>query len=165
MNSTEDDNEERPWRQRPVHERVMAVLDAAQEERRRTAPQPASSPRSETRGDFADDFEEQLRRGRIARERLMTTLLGADDDLGRQAPPPVDDMEALLGEHAAQLRNTARYMMGEVISQGSSVQESAKAATVVNNVIRTNIAIAKALREAQPRKTVRGVATSTEPQD
>ncbi|HUO98280.1 MAG TPA: hypothetical protein VMU01_06410 [Rhizomicrobium sp.] len=114
-----------------------------------------------------DDYVAQLRRQRAEREQFLATLLDAADDYDRLAPPPVTDMETLLGEHAAQLRNAARYMMGEVISDSRSGQESARAATTVNNMIRTNIAIAKALREAmlEGRKTVRGVAAGTEPQD
>jgi hypothetical protein len=114
-----------------------------------------------------DDHIARRRREKVAREHFLTELFGAEEWQDRMAPQPVEDMASLLGEHAAQLRNVARYFLGYAICDDLSIQGSACAAVIVNKVIRTNIAIAQALREdaEENRKTVDGVAVTVEPQD
>jgi hypothetical protein len=114
-----------------------------------------------------DEYVVERHRRRAARERYLTELFGAEEWQDRVAPQPVEDMDSLLGEHAAQLRNAARYLMNEALSDSRSVVENARAATTVCSLARTNVMIARALREdaEKNRKTVHGVAVTVEPQD
>jgi len=115
----------------------------------------------------SEAYGAQLRRQAADFDRFLTQLFCAEDSLDRRAPQPIKDMESLLGEHAAQLRNAARYLMGYVTRGGENAQDSIRAATAISAVVRTNVAVANALRDEaeQNRKTVHGVAVTVEPQD
>jgi hypothetical protein len=111
-------------------------------------------------------YRAHLRRQREGYARFLTELFGAEDQFDRQAPQPLQDMASQLGEHAAQLRNAARFLMARVTLDDQDSQDSTRAATAIANIARTNIAIAKALREEAEanQKTVHGVAIPVEPQ-
>jgi hypothetical protein len=113
------------------------------------------------------EYLARLRRKEEAHDRFLTKLFGAEDSLDRQAPPPLQNMESQLGEHAAQLRNAARFLMGRLVYSGQEFENSARAAMAICNIARTNVMIARALREdaEKNRKTVDGVAVTAEPQD
>jgi len=52
------------------------------------------------------------------RKLFLDQLLGGADPLTWQMPTEIDDFDALLAQHAAQLRNVVRYMMGEAAEAG-----------------------------------------------
>jgi hypothetical protein len=111
-------------------------------------------------------YRAHLRRQREGYARFLTELFGTENQIDRQAPQPLQDMASQLGEHAAQLRNAARFLMARVTLDDQNSQDSTRAATAIANIARANIAIAKALREEAEanRKTVHGVAVPVEPQ-
>jgi hypothetical protein len=114
-----------------------------------------------------DEYRAHLRRQEEAYDRFLTELFGAEDMLDRQAPQPLRDMESQLGEHAAQLRNAARFLMRRVTLGGQNFEHSARAAMTISSIARTNVALARAMREEawMNQKTVHGVAVTVEPQD
>ncbi len=102
------------------------------------------------------------------REAFRERLFDSPDALVWQAPPPVDDFDALLAEHAAQIRNAVRQTMGIVLNDGNKPQSITQAAAALTRLIQANIAIAKVLGAKDTRetpKTVRGVAKPKGAQD
>lgn len=102
------------------------------------------------------------------RAELRRKLFGSADDFDWQAPAPTEDMDALLAEHAAQLRNAARQAMTFVLDDDNGVKSNALAASALTRLIQTNIAIAKALGAkdaSETTKTVRGGGKSKGAQD
>ncbi len=125
--------------------------------------------------EIPDPFEEEMsdRQRRIAdyhaqqrnkRKAFLDDLLGTCDKLEWQAPKAIEDFDALLGEHAAQLRNAARYVMGRVLLDDANPEQGAAAASALTRLIQTNISIARVLATAKS-KTVRGGVEAREPQD
>ena len=117
------------------------------------------------------DEDERERREQAAYEarlRFRDKLFGTDDDFARQAPEPLTDHDTLLGEHLAQLRNAARHGMTYALRDYSTGDQFARAANAIGAIVRTNLAIVKALKSgpnARTPKTVHGGAPLTEPQD
>ncbi len=109
---------------------------------------------------------EQLDRAEAARKQFLESLLGADR-LAWQAPPEIQDFDALLCQHAAQLNNAIRYAMGDALRDGSSTERRSMAMVAITRMIQTNIAIAKVLDPEPPAKskTVHGGDGVRRPQD
>jgi len=101
---------------------------------------------------------------RLKREAFRKKLFDAPDELTWCAPPPVENFDALLAEHAAQLRNAVRHAMEYALEDTNGQKSNALAASALTRLIQTNIAIAKVIGSATS-KTVRGGTASTEPQD
>ena len=102
---------------------------------------------------------------RAERLRFKQKLLGADDALDWQAPPKIEDFDALLCQHAAQLSNAVRVTMARVLSDDSEAEVQTKAANALTRLIQTNIAIAKTVAPVSKSKTVHGVRRPKDPQD
>ncbi|HEY4940518.1 MAG TPA: hypothetical protein VII56_03760 [Rhizomicrobium sp.] len=105
---------------------------------------------------------------RAERLRFKQKLFGADDALDWQAPPEIEDFDALLCQHAAQLSNAVRMTMSRVLSDDIEAEAQNKAANALTRLIQTNIAIAKTVAPVAPirkSKTVHGVPKAKEPQD
>ncbi|MEJ0028450.1 MAG: hypothetical protein WDN01_20700 [Rhizomicrobium sp.] len=117
----------------------------------------------------AEREEAEYRANRAAyrkrRAELQEKLFGSPELYDWQVPAPVEDFDALLAEHAAQLRNAVRQAMGFVVSDDLGAKASAVAAAAVARLIQTNIAIAKVLGSRTRSKTVHSGAQPTEPQD
>ena len=96
------------------------------------------------------------------REAYRQKLFDAPDALTWQVPPPVENFDALLAEHAAQLRNAVRHAMGFALADNRDCEANALAASALTRMIQTNIAIAKVIGTS---KTVRGGVGAEEPQD
>ncbi|HEX4304292.1 MAG TPA: hypothetical protein VHZ78_15980 [Rhizomicrobium sp.] len=119
------------------------------------------------------DEEEELRAAQRAayqakRKLFLEALLGGSDPLTWQMPPEIDDYDALLAQHAAQLRNAVRYMMGEALDDDRSPERRNMAAGTLTRMIQANIAIAKTALSAKPRgksKTGHGGESAQEAQD
>ncbi len=102
------------------------------------------------------------------RKLFLESLLGGNDPLTWQMPAEIDDYDALLAQHAAQLRNAVRYMMGEALDDDGSPESRVKAAGTLTRMIQANIAIAKTALSQKSRgtsKTVHGGAPAAEAQD
>ncbi len=116
-----------------------------------------------------EDEEERHRAEHAAwrqrREEYLQKLFGAADPLDVHAPAAIADFDALLGEHAAQLRSVARYTMGFTISDELSIDRHIQTAGSLVRLIQTNVAIAKVLAPRAKSKTVRGMAKDEDPQD
>lgn len=100
---------------------------------------------------------EARRQWRIQRRKYLERLMGSAEDFDWEAPAPLADYDAQLGEHAAQLRNAARYLMGKVLDDDNA--RAVQAAGALARLIGTNLAIAKVLKAADRAnaKTVHGV--------
>ena len=59
--------------------------------------------------------EERHRAWLLHRQQYLERLMGSTEQFDWDAPQPLADLDAQLGEHAAQLRNAARYLMGKVL--------------------------------------------------
>ena len=112
--------------------------------------------------------EEKRLRDEYRAERLSfkQRLLGSEDAYDWQVPSRIEDFDALLSQHAAQLSNAARVTMEHALSADIKVEAQAMAVGALTRLIQTNIAIAKVLGSGIAKsKTVHGVATPKEPQD
>jgi len=113
--------------------------------------------------------EEEKRRHKENADNLLRfnrRLFGSEDRHDWQAPSALEDFDAALGEHAAQLRNAARHIMEKALADHSSVESQAKAVNALTSLIRANIQIAKALGTKEKKsKTVRGGGGTGVPQD
>lgn len=89
---------------------------------------------------------------RAQRKLFLEKLLGGSDPLTWQMPTEIDDFDALLAQHAAQLRNAVRYMMGEALSDDASAEQRIGAAGALTRMIQTNIAIARKLLPKDARE-------------
>lgn len=110
--------------------------------------------------------EENEREARAAawqaqRLQFRSKLFGSQDKFDWLAPPPVEDLDAMLGEHAAQLRNAARCITESAL-QDDTAKNTVAAVTTLTRVVQANLAIAKVLAKS---KTVRGVTESKDAQD
>src|ERR1700685_1384083 len=77
------------------------------------------------------------------RAELRDRLFESADEFDRQAPAPIADFDALLAEHAAQLRNAVRYTMEFALWDDARVKDNVQSASALTRLIQTNIAIAK----------------------
>jgi len=121
---------------------------------------------------YSDAYVIRLRKQRrrheeflAARKRHLESLMGSDNRFDWEAPKPLADYDAQLGEHAAQLRNITRYLVGQVLDDDN--KQSVQTAGMVARLIGTNLAIAKVLKvgDAATSKTVRGVPPADDHQD
>ena len=107
-----------------------------------------------------DELEERQASERAAtrqrRKEFLDGLLGADQ-FARQAPPPLEDFDAQLCEHAAQLAKAARHLMGDVLNDDSSLERRSLAIGALTKMIQANIAIAKTIDPVVPAKTIQSV--------
>ena len=117
--------------------------------------------------ELADERNQDAER-EAARKTFLDELFGSSDRLDWQAPSAVEDFDAVLRQHAAQLRNAVRHVMGDVLWDAYSMERRAKAIGALTRMIRTNVAIARALDTKAPTaksKTVHGVGAPKDPQD
>lgn len=107
-----------------------------------------------------EELEERQKAERAAarrrREEFLDGLLGADP-FARQAPPPLEDFDAALCEHAAQLTKAARHLMGDVLNDDASLERRSLAIGALTKMIQANIAIAKTIDPIVPAKTIHSV--------
>ena len=107
-----------------------------------------------------DEFEKrraaELAAARAKRAAFLNGLLGADP-LERLAPPPLEDFDAQLCEHAAQLAKAARHVMGDVLDDTACLTSRALAIGALTKMIQANIAIAKTIDPIVPAKTIQSV--------
>ena len=123
--------------------------------------------------DIEDEVDREIAEARRQRAewcaerlRFKQKLFGADDALDWQAPTEIEDFDALLCQHAAQLSNAVRMTMGLVLFDDAKPEAQAMAANALVRLIQTNIAIAKVVAPAGEKlKTVRGVPARKDPQD
>ena len=91
----------------------------------------------------AREAEYETRRKK--RQEFRARLFGTDDPVALLAPQSVDDYDALLGEHAAQLRNAVRRAMEDAVSDDTDIAERIPMLGVLARLVQTNVAIAKAV--------------------
>ena len=101
---------------------------------------------------------------KASRQEFLRRLLGGKDALAWQVPPQIEDFDALLLQHAAQLNNAVRYTMEFALCDGIGVSEHTMVIGSLTRMIQTNIAIAKAMT-GEKSKTVRGGPARKYPQD
>ena len=104
------------------------------------------------------DFRAMIaRREEFERQRraLRTKLLPGTDIFTWVAPDDTPPSDELLAEHCAQLRTMVRYTLQYVLDDSLDSLANMRAADAATRMIRTNIALAKAL-DAKNVKTVRG---------
>ncbi|MEI9991803.1 MAG: hypothetical protein WDM86_17405 [Rhizomicrobium sp.] len=111
------------------------------------------------------EYEAERAAYRKRREEFQEKLFGSPEPYDWRAPAPVENFDALLAEHAAQLRNAVRQAMGFVLADNIGAKENALAASALTRLIQANIAIAKVLGSRATAKTVHGGAEAKEPQD
>ena len=99
------------------------------------------------------------------RAELRAKLFGSADSFDCQAPAPIADYDALLAEHAAQLRNVVRHTMSFALWDDAGIKDNAMTASALTRLIQANIAIAKVLGAREISKTVRGGAKAKRAQD
>jgi hypothetical protein len=112
--------------------------------------------------------EQEERAARQAqREAFLQKLLLGPDMHSWIVPEGDASSGDILSEHLLQLRNAVRYTMQYALNDAHSVRSNLDAANTVDRLIRTNIAIARALKapDTAKSKTVRGVRQKKEPQD
>ena len=113
------------------------------------------------------DFNAMIaRREEFERQRraLRAKLLPGTDMFAWVAPDATPPSDELLAEHCAQLRTMVRYTLQYVLDDSIDSQANMRAADAATRMIRTNIALAKAL-DAKNAKTVRGGARAKRTQD
>ena len=115
---------------------------------------------------YYENIREEHRTNAAKRRAFREKLFGSKDEADWLAPPPLADFDALLAEHAAQLRNVALQVMGNALSDDHSLDGHVSAVGALTRVVQTNIAIAKVLggRRADS-KTVHGVSPDADPQE
>lgn len=123
--------------------------------------------------DWRDRFEREEREREeraaareAAREQFHIKLYGSAERFDWAAPPSVEDFDAMLGEHAAQLRNAARHVTESALHDRSP-KDMAVVVGTLTRVVQTNVAIAKVLRQKdhETSKTVHGATRQKGPQD
>jgi hypothetical protein len=112
--------------------------------------------------------EEKERAERKAQRKAFLEQLLQGPDLHSWIVPEGDAKSGdVLEEHLLQLRNAVRYALQYALNDDLSVSSNLDAANTVDRLVRTNIAIARALKtpDTAKSKTVRGVRQKKEPQD
>jgi len=100
------------------------------------------------------------------RAEFRRKLFGTDDAVAMQTPPPVEDYDAMLGQHAAQLKHAIGYTMGYALSDDVSLKDHAQVVASLTRMIQANIVIARTLGASrETSKTVHGVARPKDAQD
>lgn len=112
--------------------------------------------------------EEEARAERRAKRKAFLEQLLEGPDMHSWIVPEGDAKSGdVLKEHLLQLRNAVRFSLRYAFDDDLSVQSNLDAANTVDRLIRTNIAIARALKTSDTTnsKTVRGVSRKKAPQD
>ena len=154
-----------------VEEEQPATVNAEQpqaaNENRQADERPEEAP-TEEKASAEDryqifDYEEARRledeaRARIQVERtaFLQKLMRGPDVISWVVPKDGVVADEVLREHMAQLQNVVRYALQYAVADGEPVRLNLSAAATATNMIRANIALAKALAASDP-KTVRGV--------
>ena len=117
------------------------------------------------------DYEEARRLEQEAQERwqaertaFLQKLMRGPDVISWVAPKDGVVADEVLREHLAQLQNVVRYALQYAVRDGDTLQSRLSAASTATNMIRANIALAKALAHSDS-KTVRGGGHGARPQD
>jgi hypothetical protein len=108
--------------------------------------------------------EEERARIRATRAEFLQKLMRGPDVLSWVAPKDAVVADEVLREHLAQLQKVVRYALQFAVSDDESIQLQLSAATTATNMIRANIALAKALNEPKS-KTGHGRKRRLRPQD
>jgi len=116
-----------------------------------------------------EEAEYQAARAEYLRKRVIyrEKLFGSSDPVDCQVPQAIEDFDALLAQHAAQLRHAIAYTMEAALSDDVRVLERPKVIASLARLVQTNVVIARALRDKKSKngKTVRGGAKAGGPQD
>lgn len=116
--------------------------------------------------DMEDELSAEIAANRRRRKDFLDKLLGTADPVDRQAPAAIDNFDALLGEHAAQLRSAARYTMGFAVCDDVSIDRHPQMISSLTRLIQANVAIAKVLKKPREKsKTVHGGEAEKDAQD
>ena len=108
--------------------------------------------------------QEKYERWQAERTAFLQKLMRGPDLMSWVAPKDGVVSDEVLREHQAQLQNVVRYALQYAVSDGDTLQSRLSAAATATNMIRANIALAKALA-ASNSKTVRGGRRQKGPQD
>lgn len=170
-------NEEQP---EAANENQQEATDEAERASEETASEETSSEEtaSEETAEHEDrhrtrifDYDKARRLEQEAHERwqaertaFLQNLMCGPDVMSWIAPKDGVVADEVLREHMAQLQNVVRYALQYAVADGELLQLSLSAATTATNMIRANIALAKALA-ASNSKTVRGVRRKKAAQD
>lgn len=112
--------------------------------------------------------EEAEREERRARRQAFLEKLLAGPDMHAWIVPREDvACDEILAEHLLQLRNTIRYALQVALDDAYTLKSSMNAANTVDRLVRTNIALVRALKtpDTAKSKTVRGGRRMKGPQD
>lgn len=124
--------------------------------------------RSKREAEEEYEREEAARAERMAQRKAFLEQLLQGPDMHSWIVPEGDaESDDVLAEHLLQLRNAVRFTLRFALDDDLSVQSNLASASTVDRLVRTNIAIARALKtlDASNSKTVRGVRPKEEPQD
>jgi hypothetical protein len=104
--------------------------------------------------------EDRAARAEYSRKRAIyrEKLFGSSDPVDCHAPQAIEDFDALLAQHAAQLRHAIAYTMEAALDDDVLVRERPKVIASLARLVQTNVAIAKVLRDKKTKngKTVHG---------
>ena len=120
----------------------------------------------EAEEEYEREQEERAKR-REKRKAFLEQLLQGPDMHSWIVPEGDAESDDVLAEHLLQLRNAVRYALQYALEDDLNVRVNLDAAHTVDRLVRTNIAIARALKtpDAAKSKTVRGVPAKKAPQD
>jgi hypothetical protein len=110
------------------------------------------------------EWEEGRARWQAERTEFLQKLMCGPDLLSWVAPKDGVVADEVLREHLAQLQKVVRYALQYAVRDDESIQLKLSAASTATNMIRANIALAKALNEPKS-KTVHGGMRKRRPQD
>jgi hypothetical protein len=101
------------------------------------------------------------------RKAFLEQLLQGPDMYSWIVPEGDAESDDVLAEHLLQLRNAVRFALRFALDDDLSVQSNLASASTVDRLVRTNIAIARALKtpDTAKSKTVRGIQRKRAPQD
>ena|SRR5258707_6504673 len=101
--------------------------------------------------------EAQHEAWRKRRREYREKLFGSTDPIAWQAPPADVDFDALLAQHAAQLRNAVSLTMEYALSDDVDLKDRPGVLGSLTRMIQTNVAIVRVLRGGTEKsKTVHG---------
>ena len=86
------------------------------------------------------------------RKEFRAKLFGTDDPVALLAPESLQDYDALLGEHAAQLRNAIRHAMEYAVSDSVSLKQQLPVLAALDRLVRANVMITRTIKRAQTRE-------------
>ena len=95
---------------------------------------------------------EEAKAYREKRRAIRKELFGTDDPVATCAPQAVEDFDALLGEHAAQLRSAIRHAMEDALSDSILLGERLPVLAALGRLVRVNVAIARTIKASKTRQ-------------